>query len=78
MKVKEIIIEKLKQLGADGLVNSEAECGCDIDDLCPCDSYCLDCEPAIKKNINGEFIFIPLKKINDELNNKQLLQTKQK
>jgi len=61
MKVKDIIIEKLKELKADGLVNPEAECGCFIDDLCPCDSYCLDCEPGIKKQEGDEIFLYPLR-----------------
>lgn len=48
MDVKDIIIEKLKALGADGLGCDE--CGCGLEDIapCSCDSV-LSCEPAIKK-----------------------------
>lgn len=46
MNCKEIIIEKLKALGADGLCGDD--CGCGIDNLFPCDSCCLDCVPAKK------------------------------
>jgi len=54
MDCKEIIIAKLKELGADGLCCED--CGCSIDDLCPCGEDCLDCVPA-KKEIIGEIIF---------------------
>lgn len=46
MNVKEIIIAKLKELGADGLCSED--CGCSIDDFCPCGEDCLDCVPAKK------------------------------
>jgi hypothetical protein len=51
MTVKDIIIEKIKQIGADGLCNIESDCGCGLDDLMPCnDQFIYDCEPAIKKD----------------------------
>ena len=46
MNCKDIIIEKLKALGADGLATEG--CGCGIDALAPCESYYLDCVPAKK------------------------------
>jgi len=46
MTVKEILIEKLKALGADGLCCEG--CGCGLDDLMPCVSNCDSCEPARK------------------------------
>ena len=45
-----VIIDYLKEIGADGLCNPEAECACGIDNLAPCD--CIDlqnCVPARKK-----------------------------
>ena len=49
MNVKEIILEKIKVAGADGLCNSDGECGCGDDDLFPCcnsmDGF-LDCQLA--------------------------------
>jgi len=47
MDVKDIIIEKLKVLGADGLAMSE--CGCSIDDLAPCCDNPLECMAAVRK-----------------------------
>jgi hypothetical protein len=54
MTVHEILISKLKELGADGLCNTETDCGCGIDDLCPCDVSLLDCVPAKKKVLSKE------------------------
>jgi hypothetical protein len=42
MKVKDIIEEKLKALGADGLCNSDEQCGCGVCDLAPCECLNLD------------------------------------
>ena len=48
--LSEVIVNYLKEIGADGLCNPEAECACDIDDLAPCDCIDLqDCVPARKK-----------------------------
>lgn len=65
MNVKEIIIEKLKEIGADGLCDED--CGCSIDDLFPCYTCNLsNCVPAklIKNPDQSEAdypeIFIPL------------------
>lgn len=44
MTAKQILIDGLKAMGADGLVNGEIDsegCGCGIDDLAPC-CCCLD------------------------------------
>jgi hypothetical protein len=45
MKVLELIAIQLRQIGADGLCNSE--CGCGLGDLAPCNDYMGDCVPAI-------------------------------
>jgi hypothetical protein len=34
--VKSILINRLKEIGADGLCNPGEECGCGMDDLAPC------------------------------------------
>jgi hypothetical protein len=46
MDCRSIIIAKLAKLGADGLCNPEAECGCSLHDLAPCAACFLDCKPA--------------------------------
>lgn len=43
-QVRDIIIDHLTSVGADGLAGEE--CGCGLDDLAPCQGCCLDCEPA--------------------------------
>jgi hypothetical protein len=44
MTVKEIIQEKLKSIGADGLITNGCG-GCDFNELHDC-YYLLECEPA--------------------------------
>lgn len=48
--VKEIITTLLKENGYDGLVNTDLECGCTIDDggIFPCDSSPDECKPAFR------------------------------
>jgi len=49
MNIKEIVIEHIKDNKFDGLVNTECECGCLLDDLMPCDDCWVgECEPAYK------------------------------
>lgn len=45
--VREILIQRLRAMGADGLAGDD--CGCGIDNLMPCESGCLDCVPALAK-----------------------------
>jgi len=47
MSVKDIIIEALKKMGADGLCNPGCSCGCGLGDF-DCEEVNLDCEPARK------------------------------
>lgn len=49
MIVHDIIKEFLIKEGYDGLFYP-GECACKIDDLCPCGSNCLDCEPGYLQN----------------------------
>lgn len=41
---RDILIEGLKAMGADGLCS--CGCGCGLDDLCPCGEDCTNCVPA--------------------------------
>jgi len=47
MDVTSIIREYLIKNGYDGLHNG-AECGCDVNDLFPCDGMGADCNPGHK------------------------------
>jgi len=73
--VGEIIISKLKEIGADGLCTDG--CGCSLDDLAPCGACIIgndgipeDCVPALRVIAKesgecydaGDEIFIPLDK----------------
>jgi hypothetical protein len=51
MNVRELLIEKLREIGADGLYNEDGECGCGLDDMEPCAGYCnlSICEAAVKR-----------------------------
>ncbi len=61
--VLEILQRYLKEHGHAGLCNSDAECGCSINDLIPCCNVGTTCQPA-KRSVNefGEAIFVPDKK----------------
>jgi hypothetical protein len=50
MNVRDIIRAYLLVDKADGLCNPGLECGCDIDDLIPCNSDPYNCQPAIFKD----------------------------
>lgn len=52
MNAKDIIQKALREMGADGLCNPDEECGCDIDDLAPCECVNLDECRAAKKMIS--------------------------
>lgn len=44
-----MIKQYLESMGADGLCNPDEECGCDLDDLAPCDCLNLEeCKAARK------------------------------
>ena len=47
-QVIDITASYLKEHDYDGLVNGELECGCGLDDLAPCESNSMACEPAIE------------------------------
>ena len=59
---KDVLINSLTVLGADGLMNPELECGCSIFDFEPCESCSLSkCVPArMKKEETGEEFFYPM------------------
>lgn len=46
MNVKEIVKEYLEKNGFGGL--HDDYCGCEINDLFPCDNVCSNCIPGIK------------------------------
>ena len=58
MNVKEIISEYLTQNGYEGLFNEGSECGCLLDDLCPCDGEIGNCEPGYKLPGDEEYDFL--------------------
>ena len=53
MNVIDIVSEYLKLNEYDGLVQKEGECGCELDDLHPCDDDMSTCKPAYKHMTNG-------------------------
>lgn len=46
--VIKIVAEHLLANGFGGLLACDAECGCELDDLVPCNSDFSQCEPAYK------------------------------
>lgn len=54
MNVRDIIIEYIKANDFDGL--SGDDCGCDLNNLCPCDECCIECVPAYKAKPTQDFI----------------------
>ncbi len=44
--VKEIIKKYLQEKRFEGLVDPNGECGCPLDDICPCGNDFSNCEPA--------------------------------
>jgi len=55
MNCREIIAKWLKENGYDGLCNEFMGCGCDVEDLGPCDDFGAgDCEPAYKRKATPE------------------------
>jgi len=54
MNVKEIVIKYLEQNKFSGLYNPEVPCGCEIDDLIPCQDDCFiyECKPGYKHSCN--------------------------
>lgn len=53
MIVKEIIEKYLRENGYDGLFH-DGDCGCEVDDLIPCEVFCNNCEPGYKVSCNPE------------------------
>ena len=52
MNVKQIVEKYLRENGYDGLYTDE--CGCCLDDLMPCDEFCLDCIAGYKVIITAK------------------------
>ncbi len=46
MTVRDMVREWLKAHKCDGLSNSHAECGCELDDLMSCGELGMDCEAS--------------------------------
>ena len=65
----ELLADKLKEMGADGLCNHD--CGCVLDDLIPCcclEAYCVPAKKAICNEDNwdegcvlGSEMLVPMK-----------------
>ena len=48
MNVHEIVEQYLRDNGFGGLVDKEAVCGCELDDLAPCDDMQAECIAGYK------------------------------
>ena len=51
MTAREIIAEWLREHGYDGLYDDcgSEGCGCEIDDLAPCEGWVLRCQPGYRR-----------------------------
>lgn len=49
--ITDLVREALTQKGYDGLLSSDGNCGCDLDDLMPCFETLHDCSAAYKQLI---------------------------
>jgi len=58
MDCKTMVLDWLREHGADGLCEPETECGCGFDDFAPCgDGPYPHCKAAISRTlVEGEFI----------------------
>jgi hypothetical protein len=45
-ETRRLLVEALRAKGYDGLFNSWGDCACKLEDLAPCSSDCLACEPG--------------------------------
>ena len=48
MNVKQIVLRYLEDNGYDGLYDTKVTCGCDLDDIMPCEDFCGNCKPGHK------------------------------
>ncbi|AEJ01210.1 hypothetical protein Nit79A3_1377 [Nitrosomonas sp. Is79A3] len=65
--VIEIIKQHLVDNGFDGLVNGDAECGCELSDLQPCGESFADCKSAYKyPDPTGESNFLMFEEKQEE------------
>jgi len=62
MNARTLLIEKLKEIGADGLCHPALECGCGLDDFEPCQSCEItECVAAVKIDL----VFLPMEDCRD-------------
>lgn len=54
MNVRDTMKEKLSENGYDGLYSNFAGCGCEVDDLMPCEYDQGNCEPGYKVQCPGD------------------------
>ena len=63
MEVIDLLTLKIRELGGDGLVNVDAECGCKLEDLAPCGAVRHDCQLASEERAcegsDFDFLMIP-------------------
>ena len=71
--VIEILKQHLIDNGFDGLVNGDAECGCELSDLQPCGESFANCKPAYKyEDPSQNYDFVMFEEKQDELREDQM------
>jgi len=60
--VEKMVIDRIRELGGDGLVDYDRECGCGLKDIAPCGHIGMDCEAGRVLNCGrcGCIIYIEL------------------
>lgn len=48
MNVRMMVLQYLEKNGYTGLYDETGECGCDLDDIMPCEDSCGNCKPGHK------------------------------
>ena len=68
--VKKMVVEKIRELGGDGLVDWGERCGCILKEIASCGNIGMDCRAARKFRCSScyRFSFLPLQDRSETMN----------